>query len=922
MFRLDQPLWMGLLPLLALALVALLRRRADAEAAQLPVWRRRLSLGLRLVTLSLLLLALAGLRYRLPQDEVCITFLVDRSHSARRYQRHFQDFLELALSQRPPQVRVAVVYFGGESSLELPPTLKPYVPRPTRNLDPDQSDLAGALQFAAAAFPPGMGGRVVLLSDGRETRGSLTQAAEALSAMGLELDTLIPPAPREPEVVLEELRVPSSVARHTPFDLWVTVYSTVACPKAELRVVRRGRQVGRFGIELQAGRNVFLLPQPGPTEAGGTVGYEVQLVAPQDGERANNKARALTLVEGPGRVALLSKGRSSQNLASLLRQQGLLVDLLGPGQLPEEVGEWLGYQAVVLDDISATEFSSDQLEALPALVREAGLGLVMLGGVDSFAAGGYSQTPLAEALPLDLRIQRQRLTPPTAQVHVIDKSGSMSQVTRGVEHMALAREASIGSMELLTSEDHFGVVAFDDAAKWVVPLQPLARPRALAGAIGSMRAGGGTDLYPALNQALAALLHSPLSSRHVLVLSDGATSPADFDRLMALAVREKITVSTVAVGEGADQVFLERLARQGKGRAYVADQAQALPRIFARETMLNARSAFDERPTGVRLQEAHPVTTGLELSNLPPLLGHNLATARGAPHRVLLQTSSGDPLLATGRYGLGKVVAFTGDSGRRWCQAWSQRSDFAQLLTAMVRWSLPSVGGQGLEVSSQLDAQQRLRVRARLTVDGATAGLRATLIHPDGSRRDLDLLQVAPDLYEASAESRGEGTAVLVVATADGLRRQMLPVALGHSQELAGVEVQQGLLTEAARLGGGRSSPQAPEVFRRPARLPDSYRELRPKLLQLALLLLLVEVAVRRLPWPAKGRPRSSPPPPSEEVSLAGSLRHKVKRPSQPRARIQVEEVAAPQQPSPSPSSAGDALEGLRRVKRRRPPAE
>jgi hypothetical protein len=181
---------------------------------------------------------------------------------------------------------------------------------------------------------------------------------------------------------------------------------------------------------------------------------------------------------------------------------------------------------------------------------------------------------------------------------------------------------------------------------------------------------------------------------------------------------------------------------------------------------------------------------------------------------------------------------------------------------------------------------------------------------------------VAPDLYEASAESRGEGTAVLVVATADGLRRQMLPVALGHSQELAGVEVQQGLLTEAARLGGGRSSPQAPEVFRRPARLPDSYRELRPKLLQLALLLLLVEVAVRRLPWPAKGRPRSIPPPPSEEVSLAGSLRHKVKRPSQPRARIQVEEVAAPQQPSPSPSSAGDALEGLRRVKRRRPPAE
>ncbi|MBT9582135.1 VWA domain-containing protein [bacterium] len=905
----SRPWLLILLPVLA-GLWWWLGQRPAGLAAQVSLLRRRLSAGLRLLSLLCLALALAGLRQRQPSDRLCVTFLIDQSLSTRRQQGFIQAYVEKVLAARPGPVQVAVVHFAAEAVLELAPTRTPYLPKTTHRLERGESNLAAAVQYGAAAQPPGEAGRLVLISDGRQTRGDLLRAAQASA---LEVDTVALPDSLEPEVTVEELRCPSSVAQKTPFDLVATLASTQPVKGAQLQLFRQGLPVGRYRLDLAPGRNVFLLPQAG--EKPGVLRYEARLSVDHDGERANNKGSGLTLVEGASRVALIHPMGAVDRLTPLLQARGLEVDSLDSSQLPNDVGEWLTYQAVILDNIPSTDLSSQQLESLAALVREAGVGLVMLGGPDSFAAGGYAHTALAEAMPVDLRVRKNLLTPPSAQLHVLDKSGSMGEVTQGVEHIAMAREASIAALEILTPEDQFGVIAFDDASKWVVPVQPVKNPKALAGLIATLRAGGGTDMFPALEQGVKALAASPLSSRHILILSDGATAPADFDGLAARAAQQRILISTVAVGDGADLVFLQRLAKSGKGRCYVADSAHALPRIFARETMLSSRSAFDERPASLKVTSAHPVLAGTDAATAPPLLGHNLVTAKGAPHRILLETQGGDPVLAVGRYGLGKTVAFTADDGRRWSQAWSRRDDFGQLLLQSLRWCLPQ-GQQGpLEVVSGLDSLQRLQVSARISPELAPQGLVGSLLAPNGTSQTLELVQMGPDRFEVRSEFQGSGTFVLTLGTPDGRIRVVQPVALLRSQELSGAPVQQELLRDASESSGGRFQPGPAQHFRKPRKAPVFYQDLQRPLLIVGLLALLLEVAARRLPWPGR-RQAAHPVLSVDETETVRTLQTRLKRAGPPRRVLQLEEVP-PESRSPREIPEGSAVDQLRKVRDR-----
>lgn len=80
---------------------------------------------------------------------------------------------------------------------------------------------------------------------------------------------------------------------------------------------------------------------------------------------------------------------------------------------PKNAEQLFGYHAVVLDDVEAAMFTTDQMSLLARFVSERGGGLLMLGGPDAFEKGGFAKTPIADALPVYLdRIAA--VTPPPA----------------------------------------------------------------------------------------------------------------------------------------------------------------------------------------------------------------------------------------------------------------------------------------------------------------------------------------------------------------------------------------------------------------------------------------------------------------------------------------------------------------------------
>lgn len=66
-----------------------------------------------------------------------------------------------------------------------------------------------------------------------------------------------------------------------------------------------------------------------------------------------------------------------------------------------------GYHAIILDDIEAAFFTQQQMLLLRQFVAERGGGLLMLGGLDTFLAGNYRDTPLGDVLPIYLRGQEK-----------------------------------------------------------------------------------------------------------------------------------------------------------------------------------------------------------------------------------------------------------------------------------------------------------------------------------------------------------------------------------------------------------------------------------------------------------------------------------------------------------------------------------
>jgi uncharacterized membrane protein len=72
------------------------------------------------------------------------------------------------------------------------------------------------------------------------------------------------------------------------------------------------------------------------------------------------------------------------------------------GGFPKNADELFQFDALILDDIEAKFFNQDQLDLIERFVSERGGGLLMLGGQETFHAGEYDRTPVADVLPVYL----------------------------------------------------------------------------------------------------------------------------------------------------------------------------------------------------------------------------------------------------------------------------------------------------------------------------------------------------------------------------------------------------------------------------------------------------------------------------------------------------------------------------------------
>jgi Ca-activated chloride channel family protein len=344
------------------------------------------------------------------------------------------------------------------------------------------------------------------------------------------------------------------------------------------------------------------------------------------------------------------------------------------------------------------------------------------------------------------------------------------------------------------------------------------------------------------------LAGSSTQVKHVILLSDGRSLPDDFEGLTKKMADSKITVSTVAVGNGADRELLQQIANWGHGRTYYLEDPAAVPQIFTEETELATGKTLREESFKPVVKKNVEAFKGIDFATAPPLLGY-VATKSKDTSEVLLESKRKDPILARWQYGLGKSAAFLSDLKDRWAVDWLRWNGYPKFWSQLVRETMRRRDDNEFDFRVVKDGDAaKISINA-IRKDGQFRNKLETqvrVVGPDQNVSEVAVHQVGPGAYEAKYPLGKKGSYLFRAAGADtgGASRVL---AYSYPDEYHFYPPNTELLRSISNETKGRFQPRPEDIFDANGESTALPTPLWPYLAALALLLYLADVLLRRV---------------------------------------------------------------------------
>jgi uncharacterized membrane protein/Mg-chelatase subunit ChlD len=892
----GQPWWLLALAL-ALPVIVWSGRRSLSGMGR---FRRTLAILLRSAVVACIVVALAEPQAVRISSRLTTIFLLDASQSIpQEWQARALEFFNAANErQKPPDDLSGLIAFGKDARVEVPPSSNPAPTLAIENtIDGENTDLAAALKLALASFPEDTARRLVVLSDGNANRGDTLEQVLAAKNLGVPIDVLPIEYRYDREVLVERVALPPDVKKGETVNINVVVRASEPTTgslqlfqTSENATVPVGAAEPQH-VELRRGVNVLTLKKTIDEPRFYTFSAEF-FPDPGTGDRraVNNRAEGFTHARGEARVLLIESERGEHaELVRALEEKKIAVTVLlasridpdrgiVPGDpMPTDIAQLQPFDAVILANVPKDALTEEQQSLLERNTHDFGAGLVMLGGPNSFGAGGWMNTPIEKALPVDMQIPATKVTGKSAMAMIMHAS----EIPEGnYWQKKVAQEA----LKTLSAYDYAGMLHWEGQEAWLFTVRPIGTSQAsMLRAIDRMTPGDMPTFDPSLTLAINGLKRAAdAMTRHIIVISDGDPSPPS-QRIINQLVAAKITVTTVLVaahGGDAGALFtMQNLARKTKGRFYNVTNPRALPRIYQREARLISRSLIYERsqPWQPQLIAPSEPVLGLTADALPGITGIVQTSIKPTelvetPILSPLPTATGNkvPVLSHWTYGLGRAAAFTSDAGRRWATAWTSWDGYANFWAQLLRWTMRPVDNGNLTMSLQREGGSLKVVVDALDTNQQFlnfAEFQGVVVRPDLSRQNVRLQQTAPGRYEGTVpdtDARGNYFVTLGYSQPGGGNGLITSgISVPYSEEYRELRSNAPALDTLSELTGGKvlawkqrdgrldldATLAQSDAFRRDpaARPPRSFAPLWPALLALACFLFLADVATRRI---------------------------------------------------------------------------
>lgn len=708
-------------------------------------YRGKFYLAVRLIMVALVLLAAFGLSVNKRSAANTTIFLVDISNSNEQNLETIDKYLTKTIDKMPKNNQYGVVTFGRNSLVEQFVTQEKHFSKIMSMPDKSATNIEEAVSRGLSMIPDNGAGRLVILTDGRETKGSIESTASALVSRNVELLSVVYDVTADKDAYIENVELPGYLYAGDSYSMTVTVESNFDTDAA-LQIWMGTEQKSETDVHLNKGSNQFVLKQKVSGE--NVESFQVRVLAKGDTCEENNTFSAYSVVDTLPKVLVISGMKEDSTLfTSMLHAMGCNYQVVSALNAPASLEEMLQYKSIILDNVHRTDLPDGFLDSVDTYVKDYGCGMICCGGEESFALGGYRDTELEKVLPVDMQLRGTNQLPELGMVMVIDHSGSMSDTAdgAGATNLDLAITAANAAVRELRDKDYVGVVTFDDKYHWQVPITQADDKDEIQSKIETVQEGGGTTIKPALWSALEEIKKCPADVRHVVLLTDGEGETRAFSDIIMAYQDAGVTLSTVAVGEYSDTSLLESIAKGCGGRYYYSDISTDISKIFAQEVFLSG-DTYLQNGTFALAGNSNAITKGLYADGWPPIYGYVSATPKKSAN-VLLASEKDDPVLSIMQYGLGHTVAWNTDVTNQWTSALAQSDDYVQLWKRMIDYSAgnTSLGEDSVDVTT-FGGSTEIVYRAKDYKENTT--ISAIYTDPDGNTQTAKLNATAPGVYQ------------------------------------------------------------------------------------------------------------------------------------------------------------------------------
>lgn len=552
---------------------------------------RIVSLVLHCLSIVLVTFALAGVSFVHSTSNAAneLIILVDVSNTQNEAAENRDNFIGWLLRENAYQgFTVGVVTFGLDQVYAVPLT------RDTNSVfddyleaelpDTSATDIESALEYARTLFNHPESGKIVLITDGKETDGNVMASASigAIAAQGTRLDTVyVSSAYGEKEYQVLDVKTPEvQVKKGVECTLEAIVYTNNE-GYARINLYDNGKhvEIGRgddktdndddktdnYIVHLKSGTQSVALPYAFKEDGFHELKVSIEPVA-EDGASdtmaVNNTYFTYYNIQPHKKVLVFEAFEGeSQRLTEILNDTSLLgegeeydVSIFNlqsnvlnryvdgdfeEGSVPRSVDDLRQYDQVILNNIAnkdlientdgtLREIPLDQL--LYSYVYEYGGGMLTVGGKDPSdptekTAHAYNRrdmygTDYQKMLP----VEAVNYTPPVGVFIIVDVSGSMSgdsAVMDGKEKLEWAVDGAWACAKALSERDKIGILTLGNNYDEILPLTPKTEEKKIEDGIKSIGpANSGTQFEPSVKYAAEQLRAAQMEKNHIIIVSD------------------------------------------------------------------------------------------------------------------------------------------------------------------------------------------------------------------------------------------------------------------------------------------------------------------------------------------------------------------------------------------------------------------